>query len=259
MPGSQLMLHTGGHAATREQVLTVLAPEPTDTWFPVPHGHVLTTVERLLDAAGYNIMREQLALARNGDRFFAVLDLESSIVEGVSLALGLRNSIDKSFPYGLAGGTRTFCCDNLALTGDWAELTISRKHTRNGETRFVEAISNGIAKLQQYRQMEELRIERMRATPLSDTEAYALFMRAFEEDLLSHRVIRECLRQWRSPGYDWGPPSLLRLYQAMTTPIQRKAVSNPQAFSHQTMRLMELVSPRGGDEPPTIVREATTE
>ena len=34
---------------------------------------------------------------------------------------------------------------------------------------------------------------------------------------------------------------------AMNTPLQHKAVSNPQAFSYQTMRLMELVAPNGGD------------
>lgn len=240
-----LCLHTGGVVATRSDVFSVPIPPPTTTWFPVSHGTVLSKVEELLDAAGFNILREQLALARSGDRFFGVIDLESRVVEGVNLVLGLRNSIDKSFPYGLAGGTRTFVCDNLSLTGDWDELTISRKHTKRGELRFTEALSLGIAKLAHYRDIESRRIEVMRDTPISDDAAYALFMRAFEAELLSHRVIRDCLGQWKNPGFDWGPPTLWRLYNAMNTPLQRKAVTNPQQFSYQTMKLMELVSPKG--------------
>jgi hypothetical protein len=43
-----------------------------------------------------------VALLRPGE-LFVVLDLESAILAGVSLTLGL------------VGGTRTSCCDNLAL------------------------------------------------------------------------------------------------------------------------------------------------
>jgi hypothetical protein len=246
--GSTLMLHAGGRKATRDEVLAIEAPPPTASWFPVSHGTVLSKIEELLDTAGYEITREQLGLSHRGNRVFGVLDLESRISDGVSLALGFRNSIDKSFPYGLAGGTRTFVCDNLALTGDWDELTISRKHTRFGEQRFTEALSLGISKLSQYRAIEETRVNLMRATAINDDMAYALFMRAFEAELLSHRVIRECLRQWHSPGFDWGPPTLWRLYNAMNTPLQKKAVSNPQVFSYQTMKLMELVAPKREDE-----------
>lgn len=242
-----LCLHAGGQKATREEVFAVEAPQATRTWFPVAHGDVLGRVEGLLDAAGYNITREQLALARSGARFFGVIDLESKIADGVGLVLGLRNSIDQSFPYGMAGGTRTFVCDNLSLTGDWSDLTISRKHTRNGERRFGEALAHGIGRLAHYREVEARRVERMRTTEITDETAYALFMKAFEAELLSHRVIRDCLRQWKEPGYDWGGPTLFRLYQAMNTPLQPKATTNPGQFSYQTMKLMELVCPLGGD------------
>jgi Domain of unknown function (DUF932) len=242
-----LCLHTGGHVATRDQVFAVEAPEPTKSWFPVSHREVLSKVEELLKAAGYTILREQLGLSHSGNRFFGVIDLESHIVEGVTLALGLRNSIDKSFPYGLAGGSRTFVCDNLSLDGDWDELTITRKHTRNGHARFVDALANGISKLGQYRDLAEVRFGQLQSTPVSDETAEAILLRAFEQELLSHVALREAVRQWRKPDFDWGVPSRYSLYQAMTTPIQRRAITNPQAFSRQTMRLMELVAPKGGD------------
>lgn len=247
MSQGTLILHRGGAIATREQVAEVEAPSATDTWHPVPHIQVLEKVETLLYDAGYSINREQLSLAGNGAKFFGVIDLESRISEGVSLAIGLRNSIDKSFPYGIAGGTRTFVCDNLALTGDWDELTISRKHTRHGNQRFAEALANGIGKLSQYRDMESKRIEILRATDVSDDMAYSLFMRAYERNLLSDRVIRDCLKQWNEPDFDWGDKTLYRLYNAMNTPLQSKAASNPRAFAYQTMKLMELIAPKGND------------
>lgn len=248
MSDSTLVLHRGGQIATRDQVAAITAPLATDTWHPVSHIRVLSKIEELLGSAGYVITRQQFALSHHGNRFFAVLDLKSDIVEGVSLALGLRNSIDKSFPYGLAGGTRAFACDNLALTGDWDELTISRKHTRFGEVRFTEALSNGIRKLAQYRDMESRRIERMRETSITDMEALGFMALAFEEEIISPKVLKAALHHWRSPGYDWGPPTLWRLYNALNTPLQTRATSNPQMFSFQTMKLMELVSPKGGDE-----------
>ncbi len=139
---SKLVLHRGGRAATRGEVFAVEAPPETHSWKPVAHGTVLAKVDETLQAAGYSIVRQQLGLSHGGDRFFGVLDLESSIIEGIKLALGLRNSINKSFPYGLAGGTRTFVCDNLALTGERDALAISRKHTRNGEQRSATASAN---------------------------------------------------------------------------------------------------------------------
>ncbi len=240
---SKLMLHRGGKVATRDEVFGIQAPPATDTWHPVSHGIVLAKVEETLGAAGYIIVRQQLGLSHGGDRFFGVLDLESAILDGIRLALGLRNSIDKSFPYGLAGGTRTFICDNLALTGDWDALTISRKHTRFGEQRFAEAISHGINQLGQYRDHENRRITVMRETAITDQAAESFILRAYEAELLSHRVLKDVIHCWRSPGYDWGGPTLWALYNAMNTPLQRKAVTNPQMFSYQTQKLMELVSP----------------
>ena len=44
------------------------------------------------------------------------------------LALGIRSSYDRSLAVGLVAGSRVFCCDNLAFSG---EVTMHRKHTVN--------------------------------------------------------------------------------------------------------------------------------
>src|SRR6185295_13974528 len=42
------------------------------------------------------------------------------------LAIGLRSSYDRTLSVGLAAGSRVFCCDNLAFSG---EVQAARKHT----------------------------------------------------------------------------------------------------------------------------------
>ena len=54
-------------------------------------------------------------------------------------------------------GRRVFVCDNLAFH---SEITVARKHTRNGETRFSEAICKAVQSLDQFREAEGARVER---------------------------------------------------------------------------------------------------
>jgi hypothetical protein len=44
--------------------------------------------------------------------------------------VGLRNSHDKSFPVGIAFGSRVFVCDNAAFIADHV---IKRRHTANAK------------------------------------------------------------------------------------------------------------------------------
>src|SRR5438552_10669000 len=127
---TKLCLHAGGKLATLDEVRAVASPPPEGAWHPVAHARVLETAAETLTGAGYAVRNQQLALARDGKRFFGVLDLESPLAEGIGLSVGVRNSIDKSFPLGFAAGSRVFVCDNLAFS---AELMVRRKHTKHGE------------------------------------------------------------------------------------------------------------------------------
>jgi hypothetical protein len=111
MASSNLMLHCGGKLVTPEELQQFKAPPPEGRWHPVSHGQVRDRVRETLAAAGYQVQKEQLALARDGKRFFGVLDLTTPVADGkVTLAVGIRNSVDKSFPLGFCAGSRVFCC-----------------------------------------------------------------------------------------------------------------------------------------------------
>ncbi len=152
---SNLMLHAGGRVATLDEVRNVNTPAPLGRWHPTAHATVLDSVRETLAGAGYIVRAEKYALARNDARFFGVLDLETPLVQGVSLSVGVRNSTDKSFPLGFAAGSRVFVCDNLAFS---AELMVRRKHTLNGMKAFGMAIGQAVASLASFKDMEATRI-----------------------------------------------------------------------------------------------------
>ena len=254
---ADMILHRGGWKASRDEVFAVKAPKATHSWHPQEHGFVLAKIEQVLDQAGYNITRQQLALSHEGARFFAAIDLEAQIVPNMTLAVAVRNSHDKSFPMGLAGATRTsvMICDNLAIhsyddNDELWGLTVTKKHTKNGAQRFSDALALAVTRLGQFRELAAQRLTLMRDTPIDDQYAEAAILRAYESDILSHRVLRDVIGAWRDPGYDWGPPSLFRLHEAMTMPLQYKATSNPSEFARQTNAIMALVSPKGSFHSP---------
>ena len=127
---------------------------------------------------------------------FSTMDLSTPLADGVTLAVGVRNSSDKSFPLGFCAGSRVFVCDNLAFR---SELLVRRKHTRHGNERFREAIAQAVGSLEPFRQSEAIRIERMRVTAISDERAESLLLRCYERRLVSHRLLPQAIRNWRTP------------------------------------------------------------
>jgi len=80
-------------------------------------------------------------VSHGGARFFGTLDLTTSVSEGVTLAVGIRNSNDQSFPIGFCCGQRVFVCDNLAFT---SEIIVSKKYTRFGQERYLEGLARAV-------------------------------------------------------------------------------------------------------------------
>ena len=149
MAEGTLLNHRGANDVTREELVAYQTPEPTETWFPIAHSQVLDAVSDTLGGAGFQIQRTRLSVAQDGHRFFGVLDLATSVTDGITLSVGVRNSTDKSFPIGFCCGTRVFVCDNLSFT---AEVIVSKKHTRFGQERYLEGIARAVSGLHQYRE-----------------------------------------------------------------------------------------------------------
>ena len=235
---TSLVAHCGGRIVTREELNAIEAPSPTATWFPVKHGLVIDTVTRLLGDAGFQINGVKYAVSRNDARMFAVVDLVAAVATGVNLAVGIRNSTDKSLPLGFVAGNHVFVCDNLCFR---SELLVARKHTRFGSTRFEEAILLATKSLVQFQEVEYQRIKKLQNTLLPDVQADSILLNAYEEGIVSHRLLPRVIHEWRAPSFvDFTDRTAWSLLNAFTTVLGGRLESNPQKFAATTVALQSL-------------------
>lgn len=239
---STLLRGSGTELVTVEQLATYEAPPPQGRWFPLPHISVYQKAREAMDAFGFTVQREQLTVAKEGKRFFGTLDLVSDLAEGVTLAVGIRNSVDKTFPIGFAAGSRVICCSNLAFHG---ELLIARKHTKHGALRFANDIDVAVGRLEQFKVEEKKRIEIMRNEHITDMKAESLIVRAMDAGIISSQDIPKVLTEWRVPGYkEFEDRVLYSLFNAFTSAMKPKCEANPQRYASLTMKLSAHLIPQ---------------
>jgi len=104
---NQLVLHRGGWEATKADLAAVPVPSETDSYVPVPHGRFVEEVELHVPRFGLTITDARYALARDGLQMFGVLTCTNGGNHpDYALAIGLRNSYDRSLSAGLIAGSR---------------------------------------------------------------------------------------------------------------------------------------------------------
>lgn len=247
------MLHAGGSDIDESNLALIVPPPPTETWFPVSHSSVLDATRTTLQGAGFAIAKQRLAVSHEGHRFFGVLDLTSPIAEGISLAVGIRNSTDKTFPIGFACGNRVFCCDNLAFT---SEIVIAKKHTRYGETRFLEGIAGAVQGLGQYQQTAARWIQNLRDWQVPPVQADSIILRAYETEVIGARTLPLVIDEWRNPSFEeFRDGSAWSLWNCFTTVLGRTMqAKKPAEAALTTIRLQRLLTPEviDGEATPTI-------
>ena len=191
-----LMLHCGGCAATLDQIDAVPTPDPTDTHFPIPHGKLIRQVRGQLLDAGIRIEEEAYGLSHEGARVFGVLTLEAEhlpTIQGSQLALGIRNSHDKSFVAGLALGNRVFCCDNLSFLGT---RTLARKHTRFAERDLPALIARILGSLGEWAGRQAELIETYAGTMLTDEQAHDLMIQTVRAGVIAPSRLAHVIEAW---------------------------------------------------------------
>lgn len=238
---SDLMVHAGGRVCSLEELQAVRTPPPQGRWHPTSHIAVLTAVKETLLGAAYTIKSEKYALARNDARFFGVLNLDTPLARGTGLSVGVRNSVDKSFPIGMACGSHVFVCDNLAFR---AELLVRRKHTLNGLKAFGSAIGAAVASLASFKEAECLRIKSMAEMELSPSQASHIILSAFRKGIISSVQIAKVCEEYENPQYaDFEPRTAFSLFNAFTEVLKPQALTAPNRFVGQTIRLNALMLP----------------
>lgn len=122
-----LMLHVNAKPIDYDGLRSLQTPEATATHVPIPHFRVVDLVKTTVGMYGHEIVSEHHGITEDDARYFGLLSLRSTYT-GYEDTVGLRNSRDKSFPTGVAFGSRVFVCDNLAFIADHV---VKRRHTAN--------------------------------------------------------------------------------------------------------------------------------
>lgn len=194
-----LVLHTGGHRASIEEVEVVKTPDHTDTWYPISHTSLIRKVEGALDTLDLKVVEQAHALAKDGLRYFGLMRVANGQeASDYSYVLGLRNAHDRSFTASLAVGSQVFVCDNLAFSG---EITIARKHTLNIERDLTMLVGNAVGQLTMKWGDMDKRIAQYKETYVSDSTAHDLIIRGVDMDAATNQQVPAILKHWRNPPH----------------------------------------------------------
>jgi hypothetical protein len=241
MAQAGMMLHCGAKEVSREELNAVPCPPPEGRWRPVPHGQVLDFAEKALTDAGYGVQKMRLGLARDNQRFWGTIVLESNIVQGVSLACAVASSLDRSTSLRYGYGHNVWICDN----GAWRmERTIAKKHTTHSVDRYFEAICRCVADLPEFAALEGARIQRLQHRLVTDDAALSFLLKAYQDEgILSPRTLPIALKEWRSPSFEeFEPRTAWSLFNSITFALADRRISAPATHASLTIRLGALLA-----------------
>jgi len=214
------MLHTGGNEVSLKEVQTCETPVPTKTHYPIAHYDFYNQVSSNLENIGLEIVHEQHALAKDGNRYFGLLQVDNGNEDqDYGLVIGLRNSHDKRFPAGFCVGSGVFVCDNLAFS---SEIVLARKHTLNIFNDLPNMVMRGIGQLTEHRQLQHNRIESYKNTGLTNQEAESAIIELLRVKAVLTTQIIHIVNQWDNPSYPEFAENrnVYRLFNAVTTTMK---------------------------------------
>ena len=229
-----LMSHVkGSHFATLQEVEAVPVPAETDTYMPIAHGELAQNIRHIADdmlvPKGYGFNKDQYVLGTKGQRVFGIMQYGNGTPD-LGLAIGWRNSYDKSMAAGICLGVQVFVCDNLAFHGD---ITVLRRHTKNLHDDLSTQLLGALYKSQgNYLSLKGM-AEHFRQTTVSDREGFKMLGCMRGEGILSPTLESRAFEQWQTPEFeDFQPRTAWSLYNAATYAL--KAAPVDQQFELHT-------------------------
>jgi hypothetical protein len=235
MPAT-LVVHRGGWEATKADLASVPVPDPTESYQPVPYGRFIEEVELHIPRFGLAVRSSQFALAREGGQMFGVLTCSNGTPDrDYALAIGVRNSYDRSLAVGLTLGSRVFCCDNLAFSG---EVTMHRKHTVNVFRDLPDLIYRMLSQVSSMRERSDGEIAAMKVRELPAAHAHHLMVEAIRANVLPASRLPKVIEAWGEPRHEeFAPRTAWSLFNAFTEVAKS---SSPRAQMDGSLRLSSL-------------------
>lgn len=188
---------------------------------PIPLSMLVDRLSQEIDARGYVITREQLALCRDGQALFGVMDLVRVTDQVLmdrgerGMSFGFRASTNSSLALKGVAGTRVFVCDNLALSGSM----IAFQHKSTTRLDFNHMVSAGFAKFQDQTAQLDVQIEELQITQLTDGTAKQQIFDIFNSGVCPVRLFGDVAQFYFRPTdaqTDCQPRTAWGLHNAFT-------------------------------------------
>lgn len=231
-----LMLHRGGWEASMADLASAPVPEPTESYHPVPYDRFVEEVKLHVPRFSLSVESEAYALARHGAQMFGVLTCTNGDgPKDHGLAIGIRNSYDRTLSVGLVAGTRVFCCDNLAFSG---EVRMQRKHTLHVFRDLPDLIYRMLSQVSSMKSRIEAEIAAMKALELRPADAHHLMIEAVRGRVLPAAWLPKVIHEWDEPKHqEFRGRTAWSLMNAFTEIAKHRS---PRQQMEESLRLSSL-------------------
>lgn len=212
----------GGYRTGLAEVLEVPVPPPTETYTPVPNKALIDLVHgRVEDVLGLPIRNEEYILSGKGQQMFGVLTVDTRAEgSGTNLAIGMRNSYDRSMSIGIASGAHVSVCSNKCFDGD--SMRVLRKHTTHVWRDVCAAIDEALRSSLEFHKRIQEEADFWSELGVNEREGYELIGRAWGEGLVTPRQASVALQDWKTPRYDdFAPRNAWSLYNCFTEGMKK--------------------------------------
>jgi len=234
-----LCVHAGAKIVDLATLRSVPLPEETRSYMPVGHYEVIEMVRDHVSQS-FTIAKEQYAMSVQtkgvtlGHKMFGFMELAHSASD-YTTTLGIRNSYDKSMPFGITVGSRVFVCDNMAFIGDYFQF---RRHTRYVWQDLPEKLCKVMGDIPALIAAQDEAFARYKEIEFKPMQAHDFVVRAALEGVVTSDKILKVLEEYKEPSHkEFAEPSLWALLNAFTETMKG---SNVFALADRTQALYKL-------------------
>jgi hypothetical protein len=167
----------------------------------------------------YSLKSEEYGLSKDGLQMFGVMTLDAGD-DSQGLAIGMRQSYNRSLALGIAVGASVFVCDNLCFSGSAFKLI--RKNTVNVWSDFQSLVCHQVQSSVVHFEAVQAQTVEMKAIPVGQDRGYELLGRAVGEKVLTPTQATVAFQDWREPRYeDFAPRNMWSLYNCVTEGLKK--------------------------------------
>lgn len=214
----------------RNGLIGLPMPQATSTHQPIAHIEIVEKLIETLSFRHIQVTNEQYAISIDGMRCFGTLELNNEW-DGMTYAIGFKNSNDKSCRLGMTVGMRVHVCSNLMLMGDYTP--VFKKHSKSLD--LIDTLSIGVDKMQRSFEPMQGKIRTWKATKLSIKEAQVMIYRAYLENKFPMQAMKETHKEFFNPTYEeFEGRSMFSLHNAFTSSFKQL---NAMRMYQETARL----------------------